>query len=309
MRLRIFDILGAKTLREGEGCLEGYIEELSLYADGLLRSQSAGYVHSVYRKTVNLSVGGRLLSLQPADSPLSPISLITNASEGELRELRLTAGEPVWIGKDRIQTKEAGFFAGRAVRRELLLAKAAPSAQIERLEEDLCGLLKKEGTGTFCRAMLEEKEEGTDLLLKTVKDRLADARARLGNGMWEEAAESLAALVGLGIGLTPGGDDFLCGVLAGIRLGGRADQPFFRALHATVSRKLDQTNDISREFLKCALEGQFGQFVHRFYKGSTEEIFAEAKKIGHSSGMDTLCGILYALWLREWLRDERGKAM
>nr|WP_253291475.1 DUF2877 domain-containing protein [Anaerobutyricum soehngenii] len=33
---------------------------------------------------------------------------------------------------------------------------------------------------------------------------------------WEESAQSFCRLIGLGLGLTPGGDNFLRGVLAGI---------------------------------------------------------------------------------------------
>ena len=275
-----------------------YIEEMSLCAERLLRSHSAGRVHSVYGKTVNLSLGGRLLALQPLGSSLSPISLITDAEEAELRTWGLAAGDPVRVDRAGIQAGGRRFSIEKAARHELFLSEAISAARIEYLEKELCKLLKTGGRGTFCQAMQEEPGEETDFFLKAVKKRLADVNVRIKTGLWEEAAEGLASLVGLGIGLTPGGDDFLCGVLAGLCLGDWRKRPFLMALNAAVRRRLDRTNDISREFLNCALKGQFGQLVHGFYERSPEEIFAEADRIGHSSGIDTLCGILYAFRLR-----------
>ena len=112
------------------------------------------------------------------------------------------------------------------------------------------------------------------------------------------AAHSLSSLIGLGIGLTPSGDDFLCGVLAGLILRNCTSHPFSLALQQQLTTRLPDTNDISQAFLNCALQGQYSEAVCSLGHAAEEaQLSAAFSAIGHSSGMDTLCGILYALTL------------
>ena len=137
---------------------------------------------------------------------------------------------------------------------------------------------------------------------------------------YTETGIELARLIGLGIGLTPSGDDFLCGVLAGLILTGQTESAFARSLHKAIAEHLNDTVDVSAAFLRCALKGQFSLAVNHLLVNTgcespqdtshvkctpqiapgianvpaiTENFLA----IGHSSGTDTLCGILYALEL------------
>lgn len=113
-----------------------------------------------------------------------------------------------------------------------------------------------------------------------------------------EAAKKLAASIGLGLGLTPTGDDFLCGVLASCVFLDRKEHVFSLALRREIAENMEKTNDISRSFFRAALEGQFMEIVKdigRFDSASAMRRAFEA--IGHSSGMDTLSGIYYGMAL------------
>ena len=122
------------------------------------------------------------------------------------------------------------------------------------------------------------------------------------NRYFAEAASSLVRLVGLGLGLTPGGDDFLCGVLAGLILCGRRQHPFALLLADEIAAHLNDTNKISAAFLACSLENQFSQAVNELRLcHSAAKILRIFCEIGHSSGTDTLCGIYYAIQLRTLL--------
>ena len=115
-------------------------------------------------------------------------------------------------------------------------------------------------------------------------------------GRYHEAASGLSRLLGLGCGLTPSGDDFLCGVLAGCLLSGNPEHPFIKHLKDMVKKKLTDTIDISAAFLSCALEAQFSLPVVSLYGLPTsDEILTSFLAVGHSSGIDTLCGILWSL--------------
>ena len=94
-------------------------------------------------------------------------------------------------------------------------------------------------------------------------------------------------LIWLGIGLTPSGDDFLCGFLAGLRLSNGSSL----FLHT-----LDRTNEISAAFLRCAAFGQFSTPVHLLTDPNVtaRQIYLVFSSISHSSDIDTLCGIYIA---------------
>ena len=75
--------------------MNSQITELSVYADGILKQYSMGTVHSVYRKTINLSLGEKLLALQPSGTSRSPISLLTELPTDIFETLAFRAGDEI----------------------------------------------------------------------------------------------------------------------------------------------------------------------------------------------------------------------
>ena len=63
----------------------------------IMKNCARGTVHSIYRKTINLSMGEQLIALQAADSPLSPISLICSLSAQEMNRLPVAVGDTVTV--------------------------------------------------------------------------------------------------------------------------------------------------------------------------------------------------------------------
>ena len=60
-----------------------HIKSLSFYAIKIIKNAKSGCVHSVYQNTINIMVNGRLLAIQTAGSPISPISLISDLNTFE----------------------------------------------------------------------------------------------------------------------------------------------------------------------------------------------------------------------------------
>jgi hypothetical protein len=122
--------------------------------------------------------------------------------------------------------------------------------------------------------------------------------------------ENTALLTGLGPGLTPAGDDYLVGLMAGLRVwpdplnssGLSPEEACQIILEATKGR----TTLLSRAFLHSAKEGLFGENWHRLLaelaRGEARGIQQAAKRIltsGATSGADTLAGFLSPyLWQR-----------
>jgi hypothetical protein len=110
----------------------------------------------------------------------------------------------------------------------------------------------------------------------------------------EVPAHAVRDLVGLGHGLTPSGDDFLAGALAALDA---LDQT---NMHAALARAViaaaDRTTPLSATFLRAAAAGHVGESLHAMIAavltGDGDAALATARRIGHTSGWDTLAGAL-----------------
>ena len=266
----------------------------------LLSAHATGTVHSVYRKTINLSFDGTLVALQTAGSPLSPISLITTLAGQEMSHLPVSAGLPVSLTADTIHLAETAFCLDAAETVDTRLMPV-PESRLPSLTAQIRSILKHSTKGGFRNILFPTEHStqlGEQLVLVAAENHMNLCSQELCLFHYTTAAHSLSSLIGLGIGLTPSGDDFLCGVLAGLILRNGTDHPFSAALQEQITQKLPDTNDISRAFLHCALQGQFSEAICSLRHASdAAQLSAAFSAIGHSSGMDTLCGILYALTL------------
>ena len=119
-------------------------------------------------------------------------------------------------------------------------------------------------------------------------------------------ASPVRALIGLGAGLTPSGDDLLLGYLAGLWcsvLDISERVQFVASLGKAVIRFSRQTNDISRTYLYHAARGQvssrLAELAETICLGENSDrlavTFDSATQIGHTSGMDSVTGLLHGL--------------
>ena len=115
-------------------------------------------------------------------------------------------------------------------------------------------------------------------------------------------SSAVAALVGAGPGLTPSGDDVLCGILLGLRLHGPASAALVPGLWTEVQLRLTATTSISAALLTEAAQGYGVPAVTRLAEavvdGDDAVVAAAAAAvltIGHSSGSDLLGGLVGSL--------------
>lgn len=107
--------------------------------------------------------------------------------------------------------------------------------------------------------------------------------------------EDVARLVGRGDGLTPLGDDVLCGWLAIHRAAG-ADTP---EVDAAVRDHLDRTTLLSATLLDCAIAGEvlpeFAAYVSALGTPDEPAAATALAAVGHTSGAGLLYGARLAL--------------
>ncbi|TCZ75698.1 DUF2877 domain-containing protein [Paenibacillus albiflavus] len=107
--------------------------------------------------------------------------------------------------------------------------------------------------------------------------------------------------IGRGEGLTPSGDDMLAGMLAVDAVTGMFTDTFRLHLSELVEKEV-LTTDISREYLKYALNQNFSSVVtgvlNALLQKDTDNLNERTREllcVGHSSGLDTAFGILIGM--------------
>jgi hypothetical protein len=110
--------------------------------------------------------------------------------------------------------------------------------------------------------------------------------------------DAIHSLIGLGLGLTPSGDDFLVGALA--LLDALAERKAHGALaHAVAAAPRGLTSPLSDCLLRAAAAGHAGEPLWRavsaIISGNLDAAIACVRQIGHSSGWDMLVGVASAL--------------
>jgi hypothetical protein len=130
------------------------------------------------------------------------------------------------------------------------------------------------------------------------------AQSQLGDGIREQDATDFLggalALIGLGEGLTPAGDDCLAGALAVLWRWRAAWMAGIQEIRKAIAAASETgTTMVGREFLLHALAGSFSEVIvdlmHARSSAEAVERADELGKMGASSGADTLRGMHLAL--------------
>ena len=280
-------------------------------------------VHSVFRSAANLrsNKSNRLLTLLASSQPDLPQGIRLDAPDEFSFEM-LRAGEQVscrdgFLRSDSLTIDLRGARRWKCDLSALEADTAKPTVfaawsfvwdalnQRQRLSETeiIADDLFHSGGTTRSGVSRKTSEALRELVAATRRFDLADASA-------------VRALIGLGFGLTPSGDDLLVGYLAGLwsTVRGKNDRAQFLAgLGKSIIRHSRQTNDISRTYLYHATRGQVSSrltdLCEVISRGEKPERLREsadaAMQLGHSSGMDAVTGLLVGLaaWISPGCRS------
>jgi hypothetical protein len=289
------------------------------------RSDFEATIHSVFQSAANFRLihDNALLTVVASGEPDLPQGIRVDASS-DFSFQALRAGEPV--------TCQENFLRFDAVTIALREAKPwrcdLPSLKADMTDPAVTAawkaawqVLNKQQFQSQAEIIAEELFDFQGGAQNIVSRKVADAMHGLTDATRRldlAATTSIHPLIGLGSGLTPSGDDLLLGYLAGLWCGvwnkGERIQ-FLKDLGEVVIRLSHGTNDISRTYLHHAARGQvssrLADLAGAICRGENSDrlVFAveSATRIGHTSGMDAVTGLL--LGLGAWsppLPNERG---
>jgi len=274
----------------------------SEYAIYLLSKKRTGLIQSVYRKTINIQFDDSLIAIQAYGSPLSPISLISQLTQEEMSHMEIAVGDSVSVSGPviTILTKDAtiSFDLSYADLSDLSLREVLCSEDICKLNTNIKESIASSGVNGFATIFRSSNDQDLDLILNAARQRIINAKSFFHKEAYSDCINEICHLIGLGTGLTPSGDDFICGIFAGLILTGETNHKISELLKDEVSKHLTGTNPISGAFLKCSICGQFSQAIcSLLHTPDSTAITEQFIQIGHSSGFDSLCGVYFVFSL------------
>ncbi len=271
-----------------------------------VRLAGCGAVHSVFARTLNLAGGGAWLALQSPELPPVAHCIQVAWPLRDLREHFAQGGAWRWEGERLVIALRARgqvrvSTQGCATWSSPLLAHAAHADRGAQRGVALWRECARVAAGrsvfwggarTPIAISMSRARRALRLLRRARDARDVEAAAR--------------ALIGLGPGLTPAGDDALIGWLAGMALlpADAVRDGLVQAAHRVICACLTRTTDVSRAHLEDALAGQFSHSLSLFANALVEERQAldrvlhalqELARFGASSGLDAAAGLLAAL--------------
>ena len=260
---------------------------------GALAIPSSGAVAAVFSRSCYLDLNGRIFALVAPELLRGPLNVVVAPPERFAFE-QLPAGAAVRLRPPTLTIAGGPTVdLAQAERWDAGLPPLVPAAGarlrqgMERIKEVLAGAPVESLAHPAFRPA--RAAEGMDALHSGLRARNSAA-----------VAAGVQCLAGLGLGLTPSGDDLLTGALVAIAL--------LRPPHAASVRGAvlegtrGRTTRISRAYLEAAARGEAGEAWHllalRLDEGPDEEITTAAARVlafGETSGADLLVGFLLGL--------------
>jgi hypothetical protein len=266
-------------------------------------------IHSIFNRVINLCLpDGYLYTISNRHTDNAPYTLKLDL-DGSFEDT-IKKEDKITIRKDCliIGKLEINLTDLEVHKNEIKIINRFSVKEIKDKIEIFNTLIKTSGKDGGCKAFYLQHFLGINKNSQSMIDNEVTKRIQV---FYEDLKEnklnenSIKKLVGLGVGLTPSGDDFLTGFLASAGIF-ECNKIIFDKISSLIYPILRSTTDVSATMLKAATEKKYREFlynfVYSFFRYDEEEFIKAFKNIltiGSSSGTDmsigTLIGFLYTL--------------
>ncbi|WP_099075505.1 DUF2877 domain-containing protein [Proteus alimentorum] len=274
----------------------------------------SGTIKQVFNKAINFSINNTLYTLlcsQLDNAPNSCRIINKSFSSLNIKEndlVRITNNE-MYIGENYLisfplckkwQKKNIKFHQKKLNSHDYLLFL---NSQIDKLD-----LILKDNTHSLFNY------RGDNFFYLQVSNKLNTLRSELINSLINQEHESLKKIihqfVGLGIGLTPSGDDYLVGLMAFLLLEQHPIHSLSPFFYHGIMQSTMNTTPISAITLEKALEQEYRENMYQLIQSLVDaqetNIYSHVLailNIGSSSGSDMLFGIRDALFITHYFGE------
>jgi hypothetical protein len=259
-------------------------------------------------RAANFVCDGNLLSFVDASVGAGPLNVV-------LDDLGVLDGQRVRVNGKLLQIGEAEFTLDDARRYDSAISipeettRASVNAGLALFK---CAL--REFAPPRSLISLHDKARtggGQSDFEAAAAARFAEGCRLLREGLWSEGVRNIR---GLGWGLTPGGDDFLCGLLIALHLRQRLFGEDTTSVIEEVYQSARSDNLFSAAYLRCAKEGRVFQTLKcalaAILRTDSREIAEGVERLaslGATSGSDLAAGLLFGLEKRESLHKQAAR--
>jgi hypothetical protein len=261
-------------------------------------------VLAVFRRSFYIRFGDDVVCLGPEGLGRGPLNaLCVLADQVTWPAVGVVPGAPVSRAGSTLRVgRDPGFDFADA---QIWQPPAAPAFTAATLRSGLVLLAESAqqrapgGLGALLSALPGPFAEASDdPLLRAALPAVRAVRRWMGAALAGSPAPppAIESLVGLGPGLTPSGDDFLCGAMAALHYLGRATIAQ-RLAQRTLPVAARDTNLISAAYLRCASAGHASSVLfdalESLVVGSDTHLARRldaVHAVGHTSGWDSLAG-------------------
>jgi len=273
-------------------------------------------VHSVFQSAANLRLAksGKLLTLVIASEADLPQGIRID-TPANFSFTGLKTGEPITCRNGILRIESISLAVDLTQARvwgcdlpalKTDMTQGATESAWRAVWQALNQRQRKAGADIVAENMVNRVENPTYTNILQKAARAMQSLLRASRQFDLTAKSPIRELIGLGSGLTPAGDDLLAGYLAGLwctTLGKNEREEFVSGLGRRIVRLSHRTNDISRTYLYHAARGQvssrlaaLAEAISHGKPGEPLRAIAEnAMHVGHTSGMDTVTGMLLGL--------------
>lgn len=285
------------------------VSSASNFALKHLREDVSGSIHSVFDSSFNISLGDFLLHVGTTDAPLSCLG-IQIAPEDMCRVLEIVRVEDkaIYHKQGLVIYSMLGvtsFDLGEATPRstDVVSYSFVPGVTDTHLFSSIEKLMLPTRIGL---PWTPESKRALSSLVRFSVSCLEGGTTWSSEASVRAMRSSIEYLLGRGLGLTPSGDDVLCGFGTGLRyLYGSPElnkefkapelsQVFFQELEHSLPNK---TTAVSEGYLRAVIEGYANEdylsLLAALQSGSSKalnHVIAAILRVGHTSGADSLLG-------------------
>ncbi|HFD6682130.1 TPA: DUF2877 domain-containing protein [Providencia alcalifaciens] len=280
----------------------------------LHQPQLTGCIEQVFNKAINFSVNHQLYTLLSSQIDNAPNSC--RLINKDFLSYKINVGDSVFILNNEI-------YIGENYAISFLLCTTWKPSTIYFVAEkinDKDYLFFLESKFNEIDSILNKRThslfnyQGNNLFYLESSKKLNELRFSLINALMNkqssEVANIVSQFIGLGIGLTPSGDDYLVGLMAFLLLKNHPANSFYISFYQGILHSKGNTTPISAITLEKALNQEYRENIHQLIQclvdGRETNIYPkilEILNIGSSSGCDMLFGIRDALFLTHYFGE------
>lgn len=282
-----------------------------------IMKQSKGFVHSVFNSSFNLQYGERLVHIGPIENGIAPFGIgLRNQMAIELTRLVKKQEEVEWDSITKRLSFENNVILNLEFAKKNNIYLKQYEVDFSQLHKNkikmidliiqfgwVGGLFKDKAQQEAILDYIKDESTSTNLEFSELNQKIIKLLVLVKKNTEFNETELFDYWIGRGPGLTPSGDDIMTGICIGLNIVKNDSSLFTKQLKAYLLDKgLKRTTPVAYEYLLYALEGGYHSSILRMGEASIQNDdenlkyrLLEMEKIGHTSGIDTLLGILIGL--------------